>query len=509
MQSHISSSQESKSSNVSPLTIQENGLVYAVPKEVGSTHNDMRVRILFSSAFPGEVKIEISNNTSTIIVPITDRKIDIPEIADQIFLAKNIFDIERIEINSREFQYIRIYFSNKSKLDLTYVPVESRVYNPTAQELELINAVKANDIKQVTSLLTQKVSANTLNEQGSPLLIIAALKGYKNIVEQLVQHGANLEARLPTHAESTALAAVAMEFDSEKHLEIMNFLIMSGASISSRNKLGKSIFHYLKVKKIDIESWRRELLDWYSTQKSTVESAGKSLPIEVELSMRELSSMVGLVSITDLYGRRPVDDTIGPDEARDFFQVNFNYLYSFIMHTDAKDYVESWQHQDQDNTYCVNFKPNVRTDQKRQAWEAITNILKSLKVEKNTGVDTEDKIVIGMATNATSALFLGRRQSADVIIPRSDDFAIDQIYYVDEKNTIIIKIKPAYVNDTEVHATIQLGLAALGLRSAAQALTACPIESKPATAGMFSLPTSSSSSSSLPEMASTFSARKN
>jgi ankyrin repeat protein len=87
-------------------------------------------------------------------------------------------------------------------------------------------------------LLASGADPNMANEGGCPLLHEMALRGHLNLVKQLVEKGAELEAETTTQSR-TALHAAA----SAGHFEVVAFLISKNVNVDHADKQGNSPLH--------------------------------------------------------------------------------------------------------------------------------------------------------------------------------------------------------------------------------------------------------------------------
>lgn len=113
----------------------------------------------------------------------------------------------------------------------------------------LHEAVNANDVGRVLTLISRGVDIDVPNYAGTPLMIAAA-KGFLGVTRILVDHGVDLEARSDFQG-STALHMAAVSGQPE----IVEFLVARGAAIEAVDDQGRtalimaSIFGHSRVAK--------------------------------------------------------------------------------------------------------------------------------------------------------------------------------------------------------------------------------------------------------------------
>jgi ankyrin repeat protein len=103
---------------------------------------------------------------------------------------------------------------------------------------QLFEAVKKDDLSNVTALLQAGADVNTEDENGSSPLHYAAYKGHANVVALLLTHGAYIDK--VTNNGTTSLH-FAVDYG---HADVVILLISHGASINKANHLGETPFHY-------------------------------------------------------------------------------------------------------------------------------------------------------------------------------------------------------------------------------------------------------------------------
>lgn len=101
---------------------------------------------------------------------------------------------------------------------------------------ELHQAVDHNDIVTVKKLLN-KENINIQDKYGQSLLFLAAYDGHIDLVELLINEGANLDTK--TEYGSTALMAASIHNNSD----VVSFLINSGANLDIQNNKGETALY--------------------------------------------------------------------------------------------------------------------------------------------------------------------------------------------------------------------------------------------------------------------------
>ena len=99
--------------------------------------------------------------------------------------------------------------------------------------LELMDAVKLNDVKKVRTLIKQGVDVNMAEFQFRPLFI-ATFLGHTEIMQVLLENGANANAKTP---ENSTLLMVAAEGG---HCDIVKLLLDSGVNPDAVNDMGRT-----------------------------------------------------------------------------------------------------------------------------------------------------------------------------------------------------------------------------------------------------------------------------
>lgn len=330
----------------------------------------------------------------------------------------------------------------KTPILLEYKPsIEGDVRPQDLEQRKLMDAIKNNHTQIVAEQLARGVSANTRDDEGIPLLVLAASYGDLENVKLLVAHRAHLEAKslkadqlnaLLTAAQCINLSEKKSENKSDspsesqsimhenKHKAVLMFLIKKDARIDSVSKTGKNLLHYLVAKNINNKA-----------EISSLVARGMN-PFQV-----------------DVLGRRPVDYA----DTRKYPTQNASLLYCATMHSDPTLYMSHWLYQEETLTYAVYFNSDVWTIQKINAFEAISNKLKSLTVSDPSYVITK----LGLSSDfATTTYFEGRGgQVADVKVPQCAAYAIADIICQGDRRFISIKLRAKFKSNPYVHESIQ------------------------------------------------------
>lgn len=102
----------------------------------------------------------------------------------------------------------------------------------------LVQAVKTNDVAQVKKLLSQGLSVNTINSDSLSILMEAILLGNIEMVQILLEHGADVEHNVNYNKLPPIVVAAFAELECKTKLKIMTLLLKHGANINFRNREG-------------------------------------------------------------------------------------------------------------------------------------------------------------------------------------------------------------------------------------------------------------------------------
>ena len=111
-------------------------------------------------------------------------------------------------------------------------------------------------LKEVVELLIQKgANVNAKDNYRYTPIFIAAMNGHKEIVEILIQNGANVNAR------DKDGVTVLMEASRRGYRDIIRLLIQNGANVNARDRWGKSAILYanddVKIRKVIINAVKK------------------------------------------------------------------------------------------------------------------------------------------------------------------------------------------------------------------------------------------------------------
>jgi ankyrin repeat protein len=109
---------------------------------------------------------------------------------------------------------------------------------------ELIDAAKANNLPEVSRLLSIGADVNATNILGYTPLIKASLRGHMQVVTELLDHGADTEAKgiggwTPLHWACYPYAAE----EGNHNLAVVKTLLSGGANILAENNVGQLPIH--------------------------------------------------------------------------------------------------------------------------------------------------------------------------------------------------------------------------------------------------------------------------
>ena len=104
--------------------------------------------------------------------------------------------------------------------------------NAQTPSSKIFDAVRNNNIKEVTSLLDQKVDPNSVDEDGDHLLMYAALYSSLDCMQLLIEKGSNVNAK--NKIDETPLMW------SVHDLAKMKLLIQHGADVNAKAKTGNT-----------------------------------------------------------------------------------------------------------------------------------------------------------------------------------------------------------------------------------------------------------------------------
>lgn len=139
------------------------------------------------------------------------------------------------------------------KTPLNWALTTALSVSPSGQALlRQLSAAKRRDLqkeiqkmkgqwREVAKLLINRGANTNADSQRGPPLYLAANMGDKDLVEALIDHGAEINYAPPC-CESALHAAIA-----ERHRDVAEFLIKKGASVNARNRSERTPLHFLAV----------------------------------------------------------------------------------------------------------------------------------------------------------------------------------------------------------------------------------------------------------------------
>lgn len=119
---------------------------------------------------------------------------------------------------------LSLLFVVSCKTELPLPPTES----------ELVAAVMAHQDAKADSLLTAGASPDSRDEEGTPVLILAVNRGMQETVKNLVEAGAQVDARREAYFKSTAL----MEVGVRNNVDLAAWLLDHGADLHAQDTIG-------------------------------------------------------------------------------------------------------------------------------------------------------------------------------------------------------------------------------------------------------------------------------
>ena len=106
-------------------------------------------------------------------------------------------------------------------------------------------AVHQGDLNDVKSILSKKPQLlNSVNDNGVSLLHVAAVNGYRNIAEFLIDKGAAVNARTLGYIGGDTPLHCAATSHKQGCREVAELLIAKGAEINAKNYHGKTPLHW-------------------------------------------------------------------------------------------------------------------------------------------------------------------------------------------------------------------------------------------------------------------------
>jgi ankyrin repeat protein len=98
------------------------------------------------------------------------------------------------------------------------------------------------EVEKIREILIKKyVNVNDVNDYGSTALIIAASKGYVDIINELIIYGADL------NVQNKILGSALMYAAANGHINAVESLISSGANVNLENEKGRTALDYAQA----------------------------------------------------------------------------------------------------------------------------------------------------------------------------------------------------------------------------------------------------------------------
>lgn len=119
------------------------------------------------------------------------------------------------------------YAWDASKPIVNPVVIKQEAKSKPLLESAFVRAVQQNDVPAVRAMLLKGTDPNTLNSQGSPVLVMAAARGHVETARLLLDKGANLKARRKDGMNAFVVAIF------EGHLPVVRLLIERGVNVNA------------------------------------------------------------------------------------------------------------------------------------------------------------------------------------------------------------------------------------------------------------------------------------
>lgn len=330
-------------------------------------------------------------------------------------------------------------------------PAETRVVS--AEEKEIIDAANSGNVKKLNEYLYGGLSADTRDEKGSPILWQAATHGHLQCVRTLLDHKADIDAR-DTLQGTTALMSVVFhnklgrEEDKETKTpetlhKMIDLLVTRKANVNSQSKSGSTILHYLT-----------QTLKPYNFELTNYLLAKGANPF-----------IVNVAGLRPSCSHAPYfwSEFATPERCKKDVR---KLLFRTTMHYDAHPRIESvvlMRNAHGNYGYEFTFKNGLTTAEKRHAWEAVCNKLKSIMVDASH-VYSDGSYAIGLADDDTPCIFLKDDHSdhaADTQIPRCHYYVIASIEFKRDDSFVVLIKRDQF--SEKVHAAVAKGLGELAL----------------------------------------------
>jgi len=129
------------------------------------------------------------------------------------------------------FNTVKLILNKNIIIAFLVLSIVPRVRIVTASEL--MEAVRNGDLFSIRELFEDGVDINEKDNEGHTPLLVAAAKGYKNVVELLLQNGAERDAQ---DSDGNTALMIAAEHGTTKTLNAQGF-----NDVNSENGYGESI----------------------------------------------------------------------------------------------------------------------------------------------------------------------------------------------------------------------------------------------------------------------------
>jgi ankyrin repeat protein/beta-lactamase regulating signal transducer with metallopeptidase domain len=107
----------------------------------------------------------------------------------------------------------------------------------------LCRAASQGDIEKVKSLIEKGINVNTKDKEGYTAIYDAAARGHKDVVEFLINKGADINIRVDIDAKNSGLWTPLQTAVRHNQASVVELLISKGASVNTKDKWGFSPLH--------------------------------------------------------------------------------------------------------------------------------------------------------------------------------------------------------------------------------------------------------------------------
>jgi ankyrin repeat protein len=116
--------------------------------------------------------------------------------------------------------FLRQVSVTRKKEDQSKTDSYNHSYEPQQPAISLVQAVCSGDIEEVAGVFPGVISLEERDDQGGTPLIIADHKGYTNIVELLLDNGADIDA----WEYNTGKTALIYAIEKDRFIKPLNYL---------------------------------------------------------------------------------------------------------------------------------------------------------------------------------------------------------------------------------------------------------------------------------------------